>query len=85
MDNAEISCNTCVYAHCHRQDYPCCVCNPRTLDKWTGLKMFGVEFGAAGPREEMKRYDDSKRIPEPYTKTKLCSKASRERTDDGKI
>lgn len=85
MADVEVNCGTCVYAHCHPQDYPCCVCNPHTLDRWAGLKMFGVEFGAAGPREEMKRYDDSKRIPEPYTKTKLCSKASRERTDDGKI
>lgn len=50
MDNAEVNCNTCVYAHCHSQDYPCCVCNPHTLDKWTALKMFGVEFGVNGPR-----------------------------------
>ena len=85
MADVEVSCSTCVYAHCHPQDYPCFVCNPHTLDRWVGLKMFGVEFGAAGPREEMKRYNDSKRIPEPCTKTKLCSKASRERTDDGKI
>lgn len=85
MDNVEVSCSTCVYAHCHGEDYPCCVCNPHTLDKWAGLKMFCVEFGAAGPREKIKRYDDSKRIPEPCTTTELRSTTSRERTDDGKI
>lgn len=51
MDNVEVNCSTCVYSHCHSQDYPCCVCNPHTLDKWAGLKMFGVEFGSDGPKE----------------------------------
>lgn len=46
MADVEVNCGTCVYAYCHPQDYPCCVCNPHTLDKWAGLKMFGVEFGA---------------------------------------
>ena len=85
MADVEVNCGTCVYAHCHPQDYPCCVCNPHTLDKWAGLKMFGVEFGANGPREEIKRYDDSKRIPEPCTTTELRSTTSRERADGGKI
>lgn len=43
--------STCIYAHCHPQDYPCCECNPHTMDRWAGLKMFGVEFGPDGPRE----------------------------------
>ncbi len=30
----EVSCSTCIYAYCHSQDYPCCECNPHTLDKW---------------------------------------------------
>lgn len=85
MDNVEVNCSTCVYAHCHEKDYPCCECNPHTLDKWAGLKMFGVEFGAAGPREEIKRYDDSKRIPESCTTTELRSTTIREGIDDGKI
>lgn len=55
MDNVEVNCNTCVYAHCHSKDYPCCECNPHTLDRWAGLKMFGVEFGTDGPRKAEKR------------------------------
>lgn len=51
MDNVEVNCSTCVYAHCHKEDYPCCECNPHTLDKWSGLKMFGVDFGPDGPKE----------------------------------
>lgn len=60
MADVEVNCGTCVYAHCHPQDYPCCVCNPHTLDKWAGLKMFGVEFGANGPRE-VRREDEHDR------------------------
>lgn len=55
MDDVEVNCSTCVYAHCHSQDYPCCECNPHTLDRWAGLKMFGVEFGTDGPRKAEKR------------------------------
>ncbi len=38
MDNAEVSCNTCVYAHCHTKDYPCCECSPHTLSKWKSMQ-----------------------------------------------
>lgn len=51
MDSVEVNCSTCIYAHCHEEDYPCRECNPHTMDRWAGLKMFGVEFGADGPRE----------------------------------
>ena len=61
MDNVEVNCGTCVYAHCHGEDYPCCVCNPHTLDCWAGLKMFGVEFGPDGPREVRRKDEHDRR------------------------
>ena len=61
MADIEINCSTCIYAHYHSQDYPCCECNPHTLGCWAGLKMFGVEFGADGPREVRRKDEHDRR------------------------
>ena len=61
MADIEVNCSTCVYAHCHRRDYPCCECNPHTLNKWAGLKMFGVEFGTDGPKDVRRKDEHDRR------------------------